>query len=161
MSEKRLPMRKIKDILRLKFDYVQGQRRIARSCGVANTTLAECLARFKDSGLSWAEAVRLDDASLERRLHPPEPGLPSRPHSAGLAGSTPGTAPQGRDAVAGVARVHGNPSPGLPFQLVQRSVPCLGRQAGPDALSNNSIYQGLRETFSALSIRFGFPRLTG
>ena len=43
-------MRKIKQILRLRFDHDQGQRRIACSCGVGKTSVAECLARFTDSG---------------------------------------------------------------------------------------------------------------
>ena len=45
-------MRKIKEILRLKFEASQGQRQIARSCAVGKTTVAESLARFERSGLS-------------------------------------------------------------------------------------------------------------
>lgn len=74
-------MRKIKEILRLKYESAQGQRQIARSCGVGKTTVAECLERFERSGLSWPEAGRLDDAALEHKLYPPTPVLPadSRP----------------------------------------------------------------------------------
>lgn len=45
----------------------------ARSCGIGKTTVAECLARFERAGLSWPQALELDDASLEQRLYPPPP----------------------------------------------------------------------------------------
>ena len=68
-------MRKIKEILRLKFEAGQGQRQIARSCGVGKTTVAECLARFERSGLSWPQAGQLDETALEHKLYPPPPML--------------------------------------------------------------------------------------
>jgi transposase len=68
-------MRKIKEILRLKFEACQGQRQIARSCGVGKTSVAECLARFSRSGLSWPQAGQLDEAVLEHKLYPPAPVL--------------------------------------------------------------------------------------
>jgi transposase len=70
---KRLSMRKIKEVLRLRFEAGQGQRRIARSCAIGKTTVAECLARFARSGLSWAQAREMDEASLEQQLYPPAP----------------------------------------------------------------------------------------
>jgi transposase len=66
-------MRKIKEILRLKFESDQGQRQIARSCAIGKTTVAECLARFEQSGLSWPQAAQLDDTALEHWLYPPAP----------------------------------------------------------------------------------------
>jgi transposase len=71
-------MRKIKEILRLKFEVGRGQRQIARSCGIGKTTVAECLARFKRSKLSWSEASQLDDATLEHKLYPPAPVVPTQ-----------------------------------------------------------------------------------
>ena len=68
-------MRKIKEILSLKFEAGQGQRQIARSCGVGKTSVAECLARFGRSGLSWPQAGQLDEAVLEHKLYPPAPVL--------------------------------------------------------------------------------------
>lgn len=68
-------MRKIKEVLRLKFDLETGQRQIARSCGIGKTTVAECLERFKVSGLAWPQALELDDAVLERKLYPPPPAV--------------------------------------------------------------------------------------
>ena len=66
-------MRKIKEILRLKFELGQGQRQIARSCAIGKTTVAECLARFQRSELSWPQAAQLDETALERTLYPPAP----------------------------------------------------------------------------------------
>lgn len=70
-------MRKIKDVLRLKFEVGLAQRQIARSCGLGKTTVSECLARFERSGLSWPQAAELDEATLERQLYPPAPSVPT------------------------------------------------------------------------------------
>jgi transposase len=71
-------MRKVKEILRLKFEAGHGQRQIARSCAIGKTTVAECLARFERSGLSWAQAAQLDEATLEHKLYPPPVAVPAQ-----------------------------------------------------------------------------------
>jgi transposase len=68
-------MRKIKDVLRLRFEAGLSQRQIARSCGLGKTTVIECLRRFEQSGLLWPAAAELDEATLERTLYPPPPGV--------------------------------------------------------------------------------------
>jgi transposase len=68
-------MRKIKDVLRLRFEVGLSQRQIARSCGLGKTTVIECLRRFEQSGLLWPAAAELDEATLERTLYPPPPGV--------------------------------------------------------------------------------------
>ena len=73
MAAKRLSMRKIKDVLRLRFETGLAQRQIARSCARGKTTVSECLARFERSGLSWLAAAELDEVTLERTLYPPVP----------------------------------------------------------------------------------------
>ncbi len=70
-------MRKIKEILRLKYEVGRGQRQIARSCAIGKTSVAECLARFERSGLSWPQAAQLDDTILEHTLYPPTPNVPA------------------------------------------------------------------------------------
>jgi len=70
-------MRKIKEVLRLKFEVGRGQRQIARSCAIGKTTVAECLARFERSELSWPQAAQLDEATLERTLYPPAAAVPA------------------------------------------------------------------------------------
>ena len=75
MPAKRLSMRKIKEILRLKFEAGLGHRKIGRSCGLGKSTVSECLARFETSGLSWPQAGQLDDTALEHKLYPPAPAI--------------------------------------------------------------------------------------
>jgi transposase len=66
-------MRKIKEILRLRFEVGLPLRQIARSCGLGKSTVSECLARFEGAGLSWPAALQLDEATLEGKLYPPAP----------------------------------------------------------------------------------------
>ena len=70
-------MRKIKDVLRLKFETDLSHRRIARCCHVSRPAVAALLSRFEDAGLSWPAAAEMDDATLEQRLYPPAPTLPA------------------------------------------------------------------------------------
>ena len=66
-------MRKVKEVLRLKFDGGQTNRRIARSCHISRPTVADYLLRFEEAGLVWPAAAALDDATLEHKLFPPVP----------------------------------------------------------------------------------------
>jgi transposase len=69
MAYERLPMRKIKDVLRLKKSgRLHGE--IARSCGIAHSTVLEYLRRAAAAGLNWPLPEGLSDAELERRLFP-------------------------------------------------------------------------------------------
>jgi len=70
MPAKRLSMRNIREILRLKFDCGQTNRKIARSCGASRSTVADYLMRVKAAGLSWPLPTELDDAALDRLLFP-------------------------------------------------------------------------------------------
>jgi len=64
-------MRKIKEILRLHFEQKLGQRQIARSANVSQSTVHEYLARFHATGLRWPLEDRCDEAELESALFPP------------------------------------------------------------------------------------------
>ena len=66
--QERLSMRKIKDVLRLKHDCGFSNRQIARSLHVSRSAIAEQLARFKNSGLSWPLPAGLTDQELEAKL---------------------------------------------------------------------------------------------
>ena len=70
MSQERLPMRKIREVLRLKAEGVS-KRRIAASLGISATAAVECVQRARRAGLSWPLPDELDDAALELRLYPP------------------------------------------------------------------------------------------
>ncbi len=63
----RLPMRKIKDVLRL---YAAGlsDRKIAVSLGVGRGSVRNYRERAKDAGLCWSDVAEVDDAVLERQL---------------------------------------------------------------------------------------------
>jgi hypothetical protein len=71
MAAKRLSMRKIREILRLKFECGLSQRDIAKSCSIARSTVGEYLIRASAAGLSWPLPDGVDDAALERLLFPP------------------------------------------------------------------------------------------
>lgn len=70
MANKRLSMRKIRDVLRLSQLGGLSRRAIARSLKISPTTAGECLRRAAAAGLSWEQAQVLNDAALERRLYP-------------------------------------------------------------------------------------------
>lgn len=75
MGAKRLPMRQIREILRLKYERGLRHRAIARACGVGVGTVSEYVHRAERSGLRWPLPPELDEAALEARLFtPPEPG---------------------------------------------------------------------------------------
>ena len=71
----RLPMRKIRDALRLQAAG-QSRREIAASLGVGRTTAGEYLVRAERAGLSWPLPGDLDDAALEQGLFPVAQGGP-------------------------------------------------------------------------------------
>jgi len=74
MGAKRLPMRKLREILRLKYERSMRHRAIARACGVGVGTVSEYVRRARKAGLSWPLPADLDDGTLEARLfEAPEP----------------------------------------------------------------------------------------
>jgi len=64
---KRLPMRKIRDVLRLSAEGLSS-RQIASSLGVGRSTLQSYLERAREVGLSWPLSPDMSDTDLERRL---------------------------------------------------------------------------------------------
>lgn len=71
MPRERIPMRKIKEVLRLKWSAGLGHRNIARSCGVAKSTVDEYVQRAVAAGLGWPLPSDMDDSALEQLLYPP------------------------------------------------------------------------------------------
>jgi transposase len=67
MPQKRAPMRKIREVLRLD-SLGLSQVQIHGSTGLARSTVGEYLARAKRAGVSWPVPDGVDDAELERRL---------------------------------------------------------------------------------------------
>lgn len=69
MPAKRLSMRKIRDVLRLRFAGLS-HRKIATSLGLGRTTVGEYLSRAKGVDLVWPLPEGLEEAGLERLLFP-------------------------------------------------------------------------------------------
>ena len=68
MPGPRLPMHKIRDLLRLSAAGMS-KRKIAAALGVSATAAGECIQRARRAGLSWPLPDELsDDVALERRL---------------------------------------------------------------------------------------------
>ncbi|MDH3308646.1 MAG: IS21 family transposase [Acidimicrobiia bacterium] len=62
-------MRKIREVLRLKWVLGCTHREVRRACRVSHGTVSEYLKRAR--GLTWEVVSGLDDGELERRLYPP------------------------------------------------------------------------------------------
>ena len=69
MPGQRLPMRKIRDVLRLSAAGMSS-RKIAASLVVGATTVVDCLQRARAAGVSWPLLDDLSDEVLEARLFP-------------------------------------------------------------------------------------------
>jgi len=70
MSQERLSMRKIEEILRLKYEAGLSHRAIARSCLVSPSTVSEYVTHAKAAGLSWPLPEGISEAELEELLFP-------------------------------------------------------------------------------------------
>lgn len=77
MPAKRIPMRKIKEILRLKYEAQLSHEKIARACGLSKGVIGKYVRLAEALGLGWPLPPGVDDAELERRLFPPRQ-VPSR-----------------------------------------------------------------------------------
>jgi hypothetical protein len=69
-------VRKIKEVLRLRYELKLDQRQIARSCSVSVSTVHQCLKRAERSNIQWPLPDGWDDARLEAALYPPSETKP-------------------------------------------------------------------------------------
>jgi transposase len=76
MPGARLPMRKVRDVLRLSAAGMS-KRMIAASLGVSATAARDCIGRAQRAGLGWPLPEGLTDEALEVRLYPP-PAMAAR-----------------------------------------------------------------------------------
>ena len=60
-------MRKIKEVLRLKWLSEHSDRQIAKSCNIARSTVQEYLKRAEHAGLTWPTACDLDGNFMSRK----------------------------------------------------------------------------------------------
>jgi transposase len=82
MAARRLSMRKIKEVLRLRFEHGIAIRKIAGSCRIGHGTVQEYLVRARMTGLSWPLPEGLDDGTIEGMLYPP--AEPDRVRAVGM-----------------------------------------------------------------------------
>ncbi len=66
-------MRKIFEVLRLKYEHKLAERKIAAASGIARSTVQEILKRHRDANLGWPlpAPADVDEAALIAKLYPP------------------------------------------------------------------------------------------
>ena len=70
MPRERLSMRKIREVLRLRFEQHLSLAKIAEACHIGIATVHEYLHRAQDAGLSWPLPPDWNDEQIEARLFP-------------------------------------------------------------------------------------------
>ncbi len=68
MPAERVAMRRVREILRLRFGAGMSHKGIARSLGIAASTVRLTVARVAAAGLCWPLPDQLSDAVLEDKL---------------------------------------------------------------------------------------------
>ena len=96
MPRKRVSMRKIREVLRLKFGLKLTDRDTAQSCKLSRSTIGEYMQRAREANLTWPLPENLDDHALEALLFKyPSKASTVNPASAGPEASdisaNPGT----------------------------------------------------------------------
>ena len=77
MPRARTSMRKIREVLRLKWERGLSHRQVERSLQMGRGTVAGYLRRALAAGLSWEQVATLIDGDLEQRLFPSAAGPPT------------------------------------------------------------------------------------
>jgi transposase len=70
MPTKKVPMKKIHEVLRLHYEANLSHRKIARACGMSKGVVSKYLALAKARGIPWPLPAGWDESELEARLHP-------------------------------------------------------------------------------------------
>lgn len=76
MPTGRLNMRRIRDVLRLKYGQGLSERQVAASLALSKTSVGTYLRRARQAGLRWPLPAGLDDDGLELLLFPAAPTFP-------------------------------------------------------------------------------------
>ena len=76
MPARKVSMRRIREVLRLRFGLGLHQDQIARSCSIGQATVHRYLAKAAAAGLSWPLAEDCDDRRLNELLFPARPQEP-------------------------------------------------------------------------------------
>ena len=70
MTQERLTMRKIREILRLKWECQLSERVVARSCCISRSTVGDYVRRAEAAGLKWPLPENLSDNQLYELMYP-------------------------------------------------------------------------------------------
>ena len=70
MAQERLTMRKIAEVLRLKWECGLSNRTVARSCSISHSTVAQYLRHAHEAGLSWPLPAGMGEDTLYELLFP-------------------------------------------------------------------------------------------
>jgi len=81
MAHLRISMRKLREILRLKYEVRLSDRQAAESCGISRRTISQYWDLAQKSGMDWSKARELTDTELEQELfqHRPATGKKIQP----------------------------------------------------------------------------------
>ena len=71
MANRRLSMRKIKEVLRLSYQGGLSARQVARSLNISRSAVKEYQERANKAGLAWPLPDTLSEQELEQKLFPP------------------------------------------------------------------------------------------
>ena len=133
MATERLSMRKIHELLRLRWEAKLSQREIARSLAAGKTAVGRCLQRAEEAGLTWPLDPVLDDAALEARLYPHSP-----------AGAEPQPAPDVAYLHRELSRKH------MTLALLWREYKDANREDGYQYSQFCAIYHRYRESLDVV-----------
>lgn len=79
MAQRKLTMRKTKEILRLKWGLGLSARQVGASLNISHSTVGEYLKRAEQAGLDWEQAKALSEVTIEKILFPPQNPKTKRP----------------------------------------------------------------------------------
>ena len=79
MAREMLSMRKLSEVLRMRLEQKVSVRKIAGSCCLARSTVADYLGRAQAAGLGWPLPEGMDEEQLERRLFSVREAVVPRP----------------------------------------------------------------------------------
>ena len=80
MSNKRVSMKKLKVVLRLKYDLGATHREIAKSVRISPSTVSRLVNDAKAAGITWPLTEELDDAQLEEKVYGQISDIPTKSH---------------------------------------------------------------------------------
>ena len=142
MPGARLPMRKIRDMLRLTAAGMSS-RKIAASLSIGGTTVVDCLQRARAAGVGWPLPEGLSDEALEVTAVSGLDGVGGdqvSAHTGRLAGDPSRAEAAGRHAAAVVGGASRCPPRGLRLQPLCCAVIYVAQPVGAARLRNDRHY---------------------